>query len=93
MSCALQVNAQPITMNRTKQNDMKNNILKYGLLAFMWLAFSLPALAQFDSPGDPPTDEDPIPTPIDSWMLLLVMAGIAIGAYLIIKYNRKAMAQ
>ncbi|WP_143736567.1 hypothetical protein [Moheibacter sediminis] len=72
---------------------MKNNILRYGLPAFMWLVFSLPALAQFNNPGDPPTEDDPDPAPIDNWMLILVLAGIALGAYLIIKYNRKAIAQ
>lgn len=69
---------------------MKNNILKYTILTIMWLAFSIPALA---GPGDPPIDDDPVePVPIDNWMLLLVLAGIALGAYLLVKHNRKAIA-
>lgn len=71
---------------------MKNNILKYGILAVLWVAYTLPAMAQFD-PVDPPADDDPVdPAPIDNWILVLVLAGIALGAYLIIKRNRKAIA-
>lgn len=73
---------------------MKHNILKYGILAVLWVAYTLPAMAQFD-PVDPPADDDPAPVdpaPIDNWILVLVLAGIALGAYLIIKQNRKAIA-
>lgn len=67
---------------------MKNNVLKYALLAMMSLMFTLPALAQ----NEPPIDDDPPPAPIDNWVLLLVMAAVALGIYFIMKYNKKAIA-
>ncbi len=68
---------------------MKNNIYKYGLLAIMWMVYTLPVLA---GPIDPPTDDDPIdPAPIDSWMMFLVFAGAALGMYFVMKYRRKAI--
>ncbi len=66
---------------------MKNNIYKYGLLAIIWMVYTLPVLA---GPIDPPTDDDPIdPVPVDNWMLLLLFAGITIGSYLLTRYRRK----
>lgn len=69
---------------------MKNYILKYGILTFLWLTYTLPALA---GPGDPPIDDDPVePVPVDNWMLLLALAGTILGAYLLIKHHKKAIA-
>jgi len=71
---------------------MKNQILKFGLLAFLWMVYTLPAIAQ---PVDPPGEEDPFepedPTPIDNWMLLLILASVAVGVYFLMKHRRKAM--
>lgn len=72
---------------------MKNQILKFGLWAFLWMVYTLPAIAQ---PDDPPTDEDPWeepdPTPIDNWVLLLILAGVAVGVYFVVKYRRRVAA-
>lgn len=68
---------------------MKNNILKYGLLAITWLATTIPALA---FPGDPDDGDDPLPAPVDNWILVLILAGAALGVYFILKYNKKAIA-
>ena len=70
---------------------MKNRILKFGLLAFFWAAYTLPVLAD-DGAEDPPGDDDPSPAPIDNWILLLVLAGIALGVYFIIRNRKKAIA-
>jgi len=68
---------------------MKNRILKFGLLAFFWAAYTLPVFAQ--GPDDPDDGNDP-QAPIDNWILLLVLAGIALGIYFIIRNQRKAIA-
>ena len=70
---------------------MKSNFLKFGLIAFFALFYSLPALAQ-GSGGDEHDGEDPDPTPIDNWVLFLVLAGVAVGAYFIMKNRRQAIA-
>jgi len=58
-------------------------------LAFMWLAYTFPAMA---GPVDPPGEDDPIdPAPINKWALILIMAAITIGIYVIMKYKRKAI--
>ncbi len=67
---------------------MKKDVLKYGLLAFFWLAYTLPAMAD---PNDPDLDDDP-PAPIDNWALLLILAGVILGLYFIMKYRRRAIA-
>jgi len=71
---------------------MKNRILKFGLLAFFWAAYTLPVLAD-DDPNDPPGDgdDDPSPAPIDNWILILVFAAVAVGFYFLYKQNRKAI--
>lgn len=71
---------------------MKMNVLKSGLLGILWMVYSLPILA---GPVDPPGEDDPIyedPTPIDNWMLLLLMGAVAVGIYFLVKYRRKSMA-
>lgn len=68
---------------------MKNNLLKYGLLAIMWLVTALPVLA---FPGDPDDGDDPLPAPIDNWMIILVLVAASIGIYFTMKYNEKAIA-
>lgn len=60
-------------------------------MAFLWAIFTLPAMA---GPVDPPGEDDPIyedPTPIDNWMLLLILAGVAVGSYFLMKYRQKAV--
>ena len=54
------------------------------------MVYTLPAIAQ---PVDPPTDDDPLedPTPIDNWILLLILASVAVGVYFLMKHRRKAM--
>lgn len=67
---------------------MKRKIHKYGLLAFLWLAYTLPAFAD---PNDPDDSDDP-QAPIDNWLLLLILAGVALGVYFIMKYKNKQIA-
>ncbi len=57
---------------------MKNNIYKYGLLAIMWMVYTLPALA---GPIDPPTDDDPDPVPVDEWLPYLFSIGLLVGLF------------
>lgn len=68
---------------------MKNNILKFALLAFFWMIYTLPLIAQ---PVDPPGEDDPFepedPTPIDDWMVLLILASAATGIYFRMKYGK-----
>jgi len=66
---------------------MKNKILKYAL-AMVWLIYTIPAIA---GPVDPPGGDDPPfedPTPIDSWMVALILAGIVLGIYYI-RFRKK----
>lgn len=68
---------------------MKKYIFK-PIAILIWLVLMAPLMA---GPADPPGEDDPIdPTPIDNWMLLLIVAGIALGAYYLIKQNKKAVA-
>ncbi|SMC85793.1 hypothetical protein [Moheibacter sediminis] len=67
---------------------MKRGIHKYGLLAFLWLTYTLPALAD---PNDPDDGDDP-QAPIDNWLLLLILAGVALGIYFIMKNKNKQIA-
>lgn len=70
-----------------KQNYMKNNILKYRLGAAFWLMLTLLAPA---GPLDSPSDDDPVdPVPIDSWVIILGVAGIITGTYWLVKQYRK----
>ncbi|MFA7687710.1 MAG: hypothetical protein WCY25_07585 [Moheibacter sp.] len=71
---------------------MKNNILKFALMTFFWVAYALPLMAgpEDPDPGDDPPWEDP--TPIDNWMLALILAAAAVGVYFILKHRRKAIA-
>lgn len=73
---------------------MKNKLLKHGILMFLWLTYMLPVLAgPGGGDGDGEGEGDPDPgTPIDNWMLLLILAGIAVGIYFIMKSKRKAVA-
>ena len=67
---------------------MKNNVLKFSLLALFFLTYTLPLMAQEDDePGDPFAGDDP-PTPIDNWEILLVMAAMAVGIYFVSKYRK-----
>lgn len=71
---------------------MKNKLLKYGILTFLWFAYTLPALAGpggGDEDGEGEADPE---VPIDNWMLLLILAGIAVGVYFIMRSRRKAVA-
>ena len=76
-----------ITIN--KLGEMKNYLLKFALMAFFMLAYSLPTMAQQDDPKNPPSESDDPPAPIDDAMMLLVMAGILVGGYFLMK--RKQM--
>jgi len=70
---------------------MKNKLIKSGLLLLMWLVYGLPVLA---GPVDPPGGEDPPyidPTPINQWEFMLIFAAIAVAAYFVMKYQRKAV--
>ena len=67
---------------------MKKNILKYTLSAIFALAYTLPAFAQDGPGGDGADEEDPLPAPIDNWMILLAIAAIAVGVYYINKQNK-----
>ncbi len=57
---------------------MKNNLLKTYLTVFVTF-MSLLASAQ---PVDPPADPDPLPAPIDSQIIWLVVVGIAFAFYI-----------
>ncbi len=70
---------------------MKNKILKNGLIAFFWIMYALPAMAQ-DS-GNPGSggigDEDEYEgAPIDNWVAALLIIGILVGAYFYMKKIR-----
>jgi len=58
---------------------MKNNLLKVYLSVFITF-MSFLATAQ---PVDPPADPDPLPAPIDSQIIWLVVIGIAFAYYII----------
>jgi len=69
---------------------MKNKILKYGL-AIVWLICMIPVTA---GPVDPPGGDDPPfedPTPIDNWVIALILAGIVLGIYYI-RFRKKVRA-
>lgn len=68
---------------------MKRGIQKYGLLAFLWLAYTLPAFAD---PNDPDPSDDPLPAPIDNWVIMLAVAAAALGIYFVMKYKNKQLA-
>lgn len=65
---------------------MKHKILNYSLPILALFVYTIPALAQPDHPDD---GEDPLPAPIDDWMMILLLIGILIGTYLVFKYQRK----
>ncbi len=60
---------------------MKNNLLKAYMTVFITF-MSFLATAQ---PVDPPADPDPLPAPIDSQIIWLVVVGIAFAYYIINK--------
>lgn len=64
---------------------MKNNLLKFVLLTLTWIASTLPALA---FPDDPDDTEDPLPTPIDDWVILLVLIAVTLGIYFMMKHKK-----
>lgn len=74
-----------------KTNNMKNNLLKFGLMTFFAMFYSLPLMANPGGDGGV-GDEDEEPLPIDNWMLILLLAAIALGVYFTLKYNKKAVA-
>ncbi|MFA7687868.1 MAG: hypothetical protein WCY25_08385 [Moheibacter sp.] len=60
---------------------MRNKIFKTILVVYLWGFYALSLKAQ---PTDPPGEDDPIyedPTPIDQWMLVLLMMGVLIATY------------
>lgn len=60
---------------------MKSNLLKAYLTVFAtFMCFFSKA-----QPVDPPADPDPLPAPIDSQIIWLVIAAILIGYYVIQK--------
>lgn len=71
---------------------MKNNFLKFGLMAFFMLSYALPTFAQPGGGGGGTDDESEYAAPVDNWVLFLVLAGIAVAAYFIMKNSRKAIA-
>ena len=71
---------------------MKNNILKFGLLAFFAVFYSLPVFAQPTGNGDClDCDDEYDQAPIDNRILILVFAAVAVGVYFLYKQNRKAI--
>ncbi len=77
----------PITKYQIPKN-MKNNILKFGLLALFFLAYTLPVMADLDNPPDYDEDNDP-PAQIDNWVLILSFAGIVLGIYFLVQRQQK----
>ena len=67
---------------------MKNNLLKAYLTVFITF-MSFLATAQ---PVDPPADPDPLPAPIDSQIIWLIVVGIAF-AYYIINKNKVSLTK
>ena len=55
---------------------MKKNIT--ALVFFLF--YTIPALADEDYPENPDSHDDP-PVPVDQWMILLLILGLAIGFY------------
>lgn len=70
---------------------MKNNFLKFSLLACLTIFNVLPVLA---GPGGGGTDDgsEYEDLPIDNWVLMLILAGVVIGIYFIAQSKRKAIA-
>ncbi len=68
---------------------MKQSILKYGLLIYFSLIYSLPALADPNDP-DPGENDEEYQAPIDNWEILLVTAAIVLGIYFMTKYRKNS---
>lgn len=70
---------------------MKNKISKYGLLAILWLVYTLPVLAgPPDSPDSGENEQEMQDgTPIDNWELVLLVVAITIGFYFLMKHKKK----
>jgi len=67
---------------------MKNNLSKYGISAWVYLAYMLPLLA---FPGDPDSyeNEDEAQSPIDNWEMILIFAAISLGIYFLQHYRKR----
>ncbi len=59
---------------------MKNQLLKYTLTIIYLMSSTVVLLADSGDPNDPDASNDP-PAPIDSWVFVLLIAGLTIGVY------------
>jgi len=63
---------------------------KITLLSLFFIIYSLPLLAQDGEPGDPDAGNDP-PAPIDNWVIFLIIAGIGVAVYFMLKRKQKSI--
>jgi hypothetical protein len=69
---------------------MKNKILKYGLLTFLSLVYTFPAMGFPGSPESGENEEEMQEgAPIDHWELILFIAAIGIGFYFLTRRKTK----
>lgn len=56
---------------------MKNQIIKYTIILIFLISYTHPVLAE---PNDPYAGDDP-QTPIDGWLLWIILFGFLLGIY------------
>lgn len=71
---------------------MKNQLIKYTLTFIYFMGNTILLFADSVDPNDPDASDDP-PTPIDSWIFLLLIAGLTIGIYYIKNYKEILSAE
>lgn len=65
---------------------MKKQMLRDGLIILFFVFGNVALLAE---PGDPDAGQDP-PAPIDGWVFMLIVMGLMIAGYYLIRYRKMA---